>query len=104
MPFSRPDDRDDDPDGDDAASDSIVNDEPDDEFPLGDGTADTEATVWCPYCGEEVEIAVDPGGGPVQRYVEDCAVCCRPWQLTVRFDSEGAAHVTCDADDAVSDD
>jgi hypothetical protein len=24
----------------------------DDEFPLGDGTVETEATVVCPYCGE----------------------------------------------------
>ena len=36
-------------------------DELDDEFPLGDGTADTVAHVVCPYCGEENEIAVDPG-------------------------------------------
>jgi hypothetical protein len=33
----------------------------DEEFPLGDGIADIEATVSCPYCGEAVEIALDPG-------------------------------------------
>ena len=38
----------------------------DEEFPLGDGTADAEATVSCPYCGEAVEITLDPGGGTQQ--------------------------------------
>jgi hypothetical protein len=32
----------------------------------------------CPFCGEAEEVYVDPGGGAVQTYVEDCAVCCRP--------------------------
>lgn len=66
----------------------------DEEFPLGDGTADTEAMVLCPYCGETIEIAIDPGGGAEQEYVEDCEVCCRPWQLTVTFDSDGVAEVS----------
>lgn len=57
----------------------------DPEFPLGDGTADTMADVVCPYCGEAVAISVDPGGGSVQEYVEDCEVCCNPWQVKVRF-------------------
>jgi hypothetical protein len=70
-------------------------DEPDldRDFPLGDGTADTEATVWCPYCGEAVVIAIDPGSGAVQDYVEDCAVCCQPWQVRVSYDASGHAHV-----------
>jgi hypothetical protein len=57
--------------------------EPD--FPLGDGTAETTAEVVCPYCGETVTMAVDPGGGSVQEYVEDCEVCCHPWEVKVRF-------------------
>ena len=32
----------------------------DEDFPLGDGVADMDAVVACPYCGEEVEIAVEP--------------------------------------------
>jgi hypothetical protein len=64
------------------------------EFPLGDGTADTEATVLCPYCGETVELAIDPGSGATQEYVEDCEICCRPWTVTVTYDDEGAADVT----------
>jgi hypothetical protein len=57
----------------------------DEEFPLGDGTVDTEATVICPYCSETVTIALDAGGGSVQEYVEDCEVCCQPWQVSVMF-------------------
>jgi hypothetical protein len=37
----------------------------------------------CPYCGEQVELYVDGGGGRRQRYVEDCAVCCRPIEIAV---------------------
>jgi hypothetical protein len=62
-------------------------------FPLGDGTADTGAAVICPYCGESVEIALDPGSGPRQEYVEDCHVCCRPWQVYVTYLSDGSAEV-----------
>ncbi|MEX2177462.1 MAG: CPXCG motif-containing cysteine-rich protein [Gemmatimonadaceae bacterium] len=70
----------------------------DDDFPTGDGTADTEATVLCPYCAEEVTIGVDPGGGASQRYVEDCPVCCQAWQVNVSYDA-GAATVDIQAID-----
>ena len=72
---------------------------PDDEFdldadfPLGDGTADIGATVQCPYCGEEIEITLDPGSGDSQEYVEDCEVCCNPWRVTVSY-HEGEADVS----------
>jgi hypothetical protein len=61
------------------------------EFPLGDGVADTSAVVLCPCCGERFEVGLDPGGAAVQRYVEDCQVCCRPLVLTVRWEPTGAA-------------
>lgn len=69
----------------------------DDDFPLGDGTAETSATVICPYCAEESEIALDPGSGDSQEYVEDCTVCCQPWRVHVSYDGEGAAHVDVEA-------
>lgn len=65
----------------------------DDEFPLGDGTADTAGLVFCPYCGEENTIFLDPGSGDRQEYFEDCQVCCRPWRVSVRYDAAGAATV-----------
>lgn len=69
------------------------------EFPLGDGTADTTGTVLCPYCGEENEIALDPGSGTAQDYVEDCQVCCRPWRVRVTYDTQGEAWVAVEAAD-----
>ncbi len=54
---------------------------------------DSDAEVLCPYCGEKVEIVLDPAGGAEQDYVEDCEVCCQPWQLTVRYDETGTAAV-----------
>jgi hypothetical protein len=67
-------------------------DSPDD-FPLGDGVVDTEAEVQCPYCGELVMISLDPDGGSVSEYVEDCEVCCRPWQVRIEYASDGHASV-----------
>jgi hypothetical protein len=40
-----------------------------------------------------IEIILDPGGGDEQEYVEDCEVCCRPWQVFVTWDSEGNPEV-----------
>jgi hypothetical protein len=70
----------------------------DEEFPLGDGTVETEATVLCPYCGEINEIGLDPGGGPQQEYVEDCQVCCRPWKVLVNYLPDGSAVVSVEAE------
>lgn len=71
----------------------------DEEFPLGDGTADTEASVHCPWCGEENEIGLDPGSGAVQSYEEDCQVCCRPWIVHVQYRADGSADVRVEAAD-----
>jgi hypothetical protein len=65
----------------------------DESFPLGDGTAETDATVVCPYCAEAVEIGLDPGSGAVQDYVEDCQVCCQPWRVSVAYHEDGSAVV-----------
>jgi hypothetical protein len=70
-------------------------------FPVGDGTADTSATVGCPYCGQAVEIALDPGSGTHQEYVEDCEVCCRPWNVSVAYQPDGSAEVGVEAADEI---
>jgi hypothetical protein len=72
---------------------SIKYDPLDEDFPLGDGIVDTEAVVDCPYCGESVEITLDPGSGSTE-YIEDCEVCCRPWIVTVHYNDDGSADVT----------
>jgi hypothetical protein len=67
--------------------------EPSDDLVAGEGELQVEAEVVCPYCGEVSVIGLDAGGGSVQEYVEDCQVCCRPWQVHVRYDQHGGANV-----------
>jgi len=43
----------------------------------------------CAFCGTENETVLDPSGGRRQVFTEDCAVCCRPNLITLRFDDEG---------------
>ncbi len=42
----------------------------------------------CPYCGEPAELDVDESV-PRQSYVQDCPVCCQPWQVDVSRDRDG---------------
>ena len=71
-----------------------------DDFPEGDGTADSEALVVCPHCGATSELGLDPGSGVLQQYVEDCQVCCRPLRVTVRYGAAGGADVSVEPLDA----
>ena len=61
--------------------------------PLDDVQADVGAQATCPHCGETVAVALDPGGGTRQEYIEDCQVCCQPITLIVivaaRLDGSG---------------
>ena len=56
-----------------------------------------KAEVDCPYCGQQLEISLDPSVSR-QTYVEDCQVCCRPMQIRVDF-MDGEAQVSADAMD-----
>ena len=42
---------------------------------------DDSFSVTCPYCGENVEIYVEPDVRGT--FVQDCEVCCNPWRLRV---------------------
>ena len=81
------------------ADNEPVDDDLDEEFPLGDGVAERSSVVQCPYCGEPVEITVDPGSGSQQDYIEYCAVCCRPWNVSVTYHEDGSVDVFVDASD-----
>lgn len=50
---------------------------------------DKLASAQCPYCGEQVELELDPLGPSEEQYVEDCSVCCRPWTVHVKRGAEG---------------
>ena len=50
-----------------------------------------EVEIQCPYCGERVTITIEPDTwGDL---VQDCEVCCNPWQLTVTRDRYGDPDV-----------
>ncbi len=48
--------------------------------------------VRCPYCREYVELYVDPD--TQGSFIEDCAVCCRPWMVTATRDERRRLRVT----------
>jgi cysteine-rich CPXCG protein len=43
--------------------------------------------VACPYCGEEVEIYLEPDVRGT--LVQDCEVCCNPLLLRIVYDNDG---------------
>ncbi len=55
-------------------------------------------SVECPFCGEPGEVYADydeslPGE---QIFVQDCAVCCRPWTVRVHVTAEGELSIAVD--------
>jgi hypothetical protein len=38
--------------------------------------------IQCPYCGEDVEIYIEPDVRGT--FVQDCEVCCNPWRVSIR--------------------
>ena len=51
----------------------------------------TTNKCYCPYCGETIELLIDPSE-PFQEYIEDCFVCCRPITITVSIDESTTAN------------
>lgn len=51
----------------------------------------TETAINCPYCGETIEVLLDPEDA--QQYIEDCQVCCRPITFVVTPASNGDLSV-----------
>ena len=45
-----------------------------------------EFLVTCPFCGERVEIYVEPDVNGT--FIQDCEVCCNPWRVCVWGDDE----------------
>lgn len=58
-----------------------------------EASVDDTYEVLCPYCAGENELVVDLAGGSRQSYVEDCQVCCRPWQVVVGIDEVGHVRI-----------
>lgn len=47
---------------------------------------DDRFIVDCPYCGEPVEIYLEPD--VAGSFIQDCEVCCNPWMVRVVGDGE----------------
>lgn len=53
----------------------------------------SQQTVICPYCGEPIEVLIDPEEAG-QQYIEDCQVCCKPITFSVATGIEGQLSVS----------
>jgi len=42
-----------------------------------------ETEITCPHCGESFPLEIDTSQSE-QSIIEDCTVCCRPINLTIR--------------------
>jgi len=52
-----------------------------------------EFPVTCPFCGEQVEIYIEPDARGT--FVQDCEVCCNPWRVRISGqDDDRVVHVT----------
>ncbi|PKH06614.1 CPXCG motif-containing cysteine-rich protein [Moritella sp. Urea-trap-13] len=58
----------------------------------------TETSIACPYCGETLEVLIDPADLG-QQYIEDCQVCCKPINFLVSESADDELAVTVYTDD-----
>jgi hypothetical protein len=54
---------------------------------------DEAAEVICPWCGEPSFLSLEPGDAE-EEFVQDCPVCCRPWQVRIHRGPEGELQVS----------
>lgn len=57
-----------------------------------------EMDIACPYCGECINVLVDPQEAG-QKYIEDCQVCCKPIVFDISEDSDGCIQVHVQSED-----
>ena len=58
----------------------------------------SEVKVACPYCGESLDVLLDPEELD-QEYIEDCQVCCRPIIFSTTEGSDGLLSVSVRSED-----
>ena len=51
------------------------------------------ATLDCPFCGQSMELVLDTSI-PSQRFVTDCEVCCRPFEVAAECQPGEVVSVT----------
>ncbi len=58
-----------------------------------------EIPASCPFCGEPITLLID-GSVPVQEYVEDCEVCCRPMVISYKVTGQDEIMLEVKQEDA----
>lgn len=61
-----------------------------DDRPSEETALEDELMVACPYCYQTQLLYIDPGTRG--RFVQDCDVCCRPWDVNVSRDERGGVY------------
>ena len=51
------------------------------------------ARVDCPFCGQSMELVLDTNVTS-QRFVTDCEVCCRPFEVTAECEDGDVVSVS----------
>ncbi|WP_286235603.1 CPXCG motif-containing cysteine-rich protein [Thalassotalea sediminis] len=57
-----------------------------------------EKSIACPYCGETIDILIEPFDLD-QQYIEDCQVCCKPINFLISEDVDGELLINVYSDD-----
>lgn len=61
------------------------------------GRTTSDSTVMCPFCGEPMELFLEPTGEAArQEFVEECQACSRDFEVTVEYDDAGTPHIHTD--------
>lgn len=51
--------------------------------------------ITCPWCGEQLSLWIDRE--TTGSFVQDCDVCCRPWQVHAHWEPEEDGGARCEA-------
>ncbi|MTI13291.1 CPXCG motif-containing cysteine-rich protein [Sansalvadorimonas verongulae] len=51
-----------------------------------------QAIIFCPYCGERIELVVNSEDAGTS-YIEDCQVCCQPMTIVVELSDDETLSV-----------
>jgi len=53
----------------------------------------------CPHCSGGNSVKLDVSGGSKQSFIQDCEVCCKPFQITVQFENGALIDFSADPQD-----
>lgn len=57
---------------------------------------DNTVAIPCPYCGQTCEVPLDTTLSS-QRFISDCEVCCRPFEVVAECEAGEILHLSVEA-------